>query len=295
MEQLKHNLSRFPLKSNTTNKIFKGTEKGFDIRIVKYESLHNISEEDFSIFVKAISPSESDCILDVGAGYGAATREIVKRNSHKNVHYFLSDKSSVQLSRAKLALAPRLSYAHTKSSPLFFQDDIVHSNFRSESFDKVVGKMVLHEIDQQEQGKAIKEIYRILKPFGSLIIWDVVLDKPIQRFVQSVIKKKDELAGFEDLARFRYLFTQNEIFGYLENAGFTDIDTFHHLEYVLNTSRRLDPEFNGDIKKLHKWNHFIVEEYEKLDSEAKSKINLTCNYDNCRIHFGKQIIRAFKI
>lgn len=295
MKQLKPNLSHFPLKSSTKNNIFKGTEKGFDIRIVEYESLHNISEEDFTIFVKAISPSESDCILDVGAGYGAATREMVKRNSHRKIHYFLSDKSVVQLSRAKLALAPRFGYSHTRDNPLFFQDDIVHSNFKSESFDKVVGKMVLHEVDQKEQGKAIMEIYRILKPFGSLIMWDVVLDKPIQRFVQSVIKKKDELAGFEDLARFRYLFTQNEIFRYLEDAGFTDINTFHRLEYVLNTSRRLDPEFNGDIKNLHKWNQFIIEEYEKLDSEAKSKINLTYENNNCQIHFSKQIIKAFKI
>jgi len=172
--------------------------KGFDSRIVNYEDIHNISESDFDKMFHVVSPVKGDLILDLGCGYGSVTREIILRKRSEHLNFYLSDSSQIQLNRAICNINRKIDVFQT-STVNFFLDDIVQSKFKSNCFDIIVAKMVLHEVNKENQIKACREIFRILKPGGRLIIWDLALDESNQSLVQQIIKKKDELADLQHL------------------------------------------------------------------------------------------------
>lgn len=277
-----------------TSKFTVSQNLGFDIRIVRYEEIHNISSADFSILENIVDINNNEKILDVGAGYGAVTRELIKRNKNKNTEYFLTELSNVQLQRAKVELPKHFGEDVTNKYVKFSMDNIVNSQLIDNYFEKVVAKMVIHEIKQEYQQYAINQIYRILKPNGKFIIWDIILDEGIQTLYQSIIRKKDKLAGFEDLASNRYFFRKTDLEQMLQNAGFKNIKQEVFLPYKLNTHKRLETELKNDKIKLSEWNNFIREEVNKLPGEIKTKISYCDEGENISLIFPKAIYSAYK-
>lgn len=268
---------------------------GFDIRIVRYEDIHNIADSDFDKLNEVASLTNGDAILDLGCGYGAVTVEMVKRNQGKRIHYYLSDSSKVQIKRAQLEIKtlPIELRRHNKFE--FVLGHIIGSKFSDNCFDKIVAKMVIHEVSKENQQGSINQIFRILKPGGKLIIWDVSLNSGIQNCIQSIIRKKDELAGYHDLVRNRYLLREDEILVLLKNAGFEDIGKAFELPYKLETKKRLLPEFKNNLEKLILWNNFIRQEVSKLPNNILESINYYDSEDNISISFPKTIFSCVKV
>lgn len=198
-------------------------KNGFDKRVVNYEEIHGIQEVDSASLVEAVDPKPGQAILDAMCGYGAAAKGVLEREP--GVQVYLMDESPVQLNRARTGL-PCISEEY------FFEKSIIYSEFPSSFFDTVVIKMGIHEVPKDDQGKVFNEVRRILKPEGKLVVWDIMLPNPqTQELFQKIIRKKDELAGYELLALNRYFFTEEEFLRNAKNAGFNTITEKHVINY----------------------------------------------------------------
>ena len=262
-------------------------------RRVRYEEIHGIKSSDFDKLVNSVNPESKHIILDAGAGYGAVTREIIKRNTEKEIIYYIADISRSQLERAKIEIADVLKDYVKKYQVSYYQDNIINSNFKENSFDRVIAKMVIHEVKKEFQQAAVFEMYRILKPGGKLIVWDVYLDESVQHFVQAIIRKKDEIAGFCDLVDNRYLFNIEEIFKIIKKAGFNEIKKDFDLSYTFSTRKRMEAEFNGDLKKMNCLNDFIKSESLKYPNISKH-LELKITSNDISLNIPKAIIIASK-
>ncbi len=222
--------------------------EGFDERIVSYEHIHSISPKDEKAMLKAINPKPNEKILDAFCGYGAISKNVLKTESKADL--WLNDESEVQIKRAKKNLANILP----KHFILGHFPDVL---FPAEYFDTVVIKMGLHEVPKEEQIEVVKKVYEILKPNGKFIVWDVMLSDKDQITFQDIIRKKDELAGFNMLTKKRYFFREDEFLEIMRKTKFSKIKEFYTINYRFSSRKRLEPELHNDPKLLDKLNEFI--------------------------------------
>lgn len=225
-------------------------KQGFDVRVVSYEQVHNIQENDWKAFMNAVDPQPGEVILDGMCGYGACAKGINTITTEADL-YFL-DESEVQIKRAKENF-PTLDGSRFKTEAMEL------SSFEDAFFDKVVIKMGLHEVPLIDQPKIANEVYRILKPGGKLILWDIMLDEDTQELFQTIIRKKDELAGFEMLVKERYFFREEQFLNHMETANFSKVDNYHEMIYEFSSINRLHAEFNSNQEKLDTFNKYIKE------------------------------------
>ena len=236
-------------------------KEGFDVRIVSYEHIHSIKPEDEEAFLRAIAPKPHDKILDAFCGYGAIGKNCI--NKEPKIDLYLNDESEVQIKRARENL-PKLP------KEKFICSEFEEAGFKDSFFDKVVIKMGLHEVPKDEQLVVAKEVFRILKPTGRFVIWDIMLNKQNQKLWQEVIRKKDELAGFDMLVKERYFFREDEFKKNMKRAGFKKIKEFYIVNYRFSSVKRLESELHNDKKRLEKLNEFIRKRFpENLKKKHK--------------------------
>lgn len=223
-------------------------KEGFDVRIVSYEHIHSIDSKDEKAMLDAINPRPNQKILDAFCGYGAVGKNCLLRES--NINLYLDDESEVQIKRARENL-PQIPKNH------FSTESFPKSHFENNFFDTIVIKMGLHEVRKDEQLKVLKDFLRILKPEGKVIVWDIMLNKNNQTLFQDIIRKKDELAGFDMLIKERYFFREEEFLDNVIRAGFTKIKDFHTINYRFSSRKRLESELKNDMNLLKKLNDYI--------------------------------------
>ncbi len=258
---------------NKSRHDFTEPKGGFDLRVVRYEEIHSIKAIDFDELVKIIDVNQGETILDAGSGYGSVTREILKRFDSFNLDLILYDLHEIQLKRAIIELEGFFNKAIQKNQLKFVHGDLRKIDLNESSVDKVVAKMVIHEIPFKEQELVFKEFYRVLKPGGRLIIWETNLNDKTQDFFQETIRKKDELATFKHLCGTRYFLKEDELQKLSVNSNFKNFTKAHSFIYKINTKKRLIPEFNGDIEKLSKWNSFIRKKAMELPKDVLNEID----------------------
>ncbi len=263
----------------------------FDVRIVRYEYIHSIKDEFFDELAKIANPQNGQNILDAGCGYGAVTREILKRAKNKKLNCFLADANHTQLMRAKEELG---SIDGHKSETKFFIDNLVDTKFEENTFDTIIAKMVIHEIPLEKQKQAIENAYRILKPNGKLIIWDMALDNDTQLFIQEVIRMKDKLAGFKTLEKNRYFLRFDEIKTLLSSAGFKKAKKEYQIVSPVITHKRLEQEFGNSKAKLNKWHKFIREKAKETKPTILKKLKFADEGESISFVPPKAIITAIK-
>lgn len=116
-------------------------------------------------------------------------------------------------------------------------------------FDKVVIKMGLHENPYIDQQVIVNEFFRVLKPGGKLIIWELYLNEKTQPIFQKVIRKKDQLAGFTSLVKKRYFQRKDEMKHFLDMAGFIDFREVFVFNPALHTKVRLNELVSLETKE----------------------------------------------
>jgi ubiquinone/menaquinone biosynthesis C-methylase UbiE len=268
-----------------TSKTFK--RAGFDSRIVKYEYIHEINPKDFKRLIEVIDPRNGETILDAMCGYGAVSKGVLdkcKKDKIK-VNILLLDESLVQIERAKNNLK-------SLNNNKFIVESLPKNRFPDNHFDKIVIKMGLHENPKPEQIVILKELDRILKSSGKLIIWDIMLDKKNQKIFQDIIRKKDMLAGFVELVKRRYFFTENEFIDEMKKSGFNCIKEFHSIDYRFSSKKRLKEELHNDRKKLDELNRFIRK---KIPPDMKKEMLYKESKDDIQFNITKKIYVASKL
>jgi ubiquinone/menaquinone biosynthesis C-methylase UbiE len=277
----------------------------FDSRVIEYEKVHQITNEQVTALLKALDLQKGQKVLDGCCGYGSVTKWLlsdINKDIVSTCNFFLFDDSAVQIERAKDNLKEHTGLTYDVG-------DIKSLPYEDMFFDIVVIKMGLHENPKDVQAEIAREAFRVLKPGGKFVVWELYLNNLTQPIFQSFIHKKDELAGFDTLAQKRYFPRGDEIMSSVINAGFENFIEHYVFNPILETKVRLGELVSRELKesglsepdtaleeiatqRLNALNDFFRNE---LNDEQKKIINFKDEGDNIIIYnIDKAIVSATK-
>lgn len=200
-------------------------------------------------------------VLHLGCGYGddtfAIRRVVGEAGRVIGIDY---DINNIAASRKNCG-----NYGY--SNVTFFVRDIEKLLFNNENFDFVVCNYAINLMPNKNN--ILKEINRILKPEGKLIISDLLLNKTIpDDFNNNILKKYQQIANF-NINNFTKILTKNEYISLLNNYSF--FDTQINKERTINID---DGELllYIDYENIDKWNKLKVE----LDKIVSYSVKRNC-------------------
>ncbi|HAA20121.1 MAG TPA: hypothetical protein DCR93_32835 [Cytophagales bacterium] len=258
-------------------------ENVYQNRLVKFENILNLTDEMFDRMVAVAELKPRQVVLDAGAGYGAVTRELMKRNPDQGLEYHLVEISHTQLERARYELAQFLDPEEFHNATAFFNHDILETYLPSAHYDRVIAKMLWQEIPQENQARLAREFFRLVRPGGKLILWQVLLDKEIEEFYRTIIREKDRLAGFDELVDNRHFPEKNNVIMELTAAGFSPVGLADQVPYQFESIKRLHTDFKGDFDKLWDWNEFILDHFYGLPEATQDRLGFNHEGQNIRL------------
>lgn len=157
-------------------------------------------------------------VLDLGSGSGRHLTKIKKGKMYL-----------IDFSKEMLKLAEKKAKSK-KIQAEFIQTNITKLPFKNSFFDYGISISALHCIKPKEHKKAIKELYRVMKPNSKVLIG--VWNFHSKRFNQK--QGKEKLIKWQDKGkRYYYLFEENEIHNLFKKAGFKIISTYN-TEMMIN-------------------------------------------------------------
>lgn len=183
-------------------------QKVWDNIASEWNKFKKIPSESSKIFLKNCKGR----VLDLGSGSG---RHLTKIKSGK---MYLVD-----FSQKMLKLAEKKS--KSKKIPAeFIQSNLTNLPFEKDFLDFAICISALHCLNPQDSKKAIKELYRVLKPKAQALIG--VWNEDSKRFKNKKNKTKEILINWRDKGkRYYYLFNEKEIHNIFQKAGFKIIST----------------------------------------------------------------------
>lgn len=189
-----------------------------------YDTLLNtfLREKTFkSKLIESVRSNNPKHILDIGCG--TATLSLMMEASFPEacVTGLDGDEKILTIAKGKIGqlkssvrLIQAMSYAIPLSSGLF---------------DVVTSSLMLHHLNAEDKAKTLKEVYRVLRPNGTIAIAD--WGKPSNFFMRLVFYLVQFLDGFET--------TTDNVRGripeYLSNAGFGAVTEIEKLDTLLGT------------------------------------------------------------
>jgi hypothetical protein len=263
---------------------------GWNKRQVDFTKIHGDDSAAFAALLDHMRLRNGLVIGDLMGGYGAVSRNILERciRDGIDIEIILSDAYKEQLERSFETLAPY------DAQGFLIKRILEDARTLSErpSLDNAVIKFGLHEVRREEQSAIIQGTYRRLKENGEFYLWMPMGTTPLlNKHFQDVVRKKDELAGLDELVMNRYFSHENEIRPLLEQAGFRNIRTIYEGPFIYTTKNFLDSDFEGDIHKVEAWNDYLRS---SLSSDVKNLLAFTDNGDSISLSFVKRIIKAEK-
>jgi ubiquinone/menaquinone biosynthesis C-methylase UbiE len=146
-------------------------------------------------------------LLDVGCGTGEIAFQLSET--------FGVDVAAIDISDDMIALAQKNYPA------IFFQNmDVCDIGFEDESFDGVFGYFVLIHVPKDKIPKAFSEIKRVLKDGGYVFV--TIQEAGGEKAVEGL----HTVPYDTETQLFLNVMSEQEILGYLNNAGFKVIDTY---------------------------------------------------------------------
>ena len=129
---------------------------GYDYKKIFWEDADRAYEDQADrMAIRRLLPKRMEKFADIGGGYGRLANEYLKR-AHK---VYLFDYSKTELAEAKAVYGDKLE---TKSG------DIYKLPFKDNELDGLIMVRVIHHLNDLE--RALKELYRVLKPGGVAVI-----------------------------------------------------------------------------------------------------------------------------
>ena len=199
-------------------------QSDYETRDVDYSLIHGETKEVFSKFVEALHLKTDSKLLDLGGGYGSVLVSILENNPQLSFNYNLLDSSLLQLKKAKKHIDNFLKQKENKVTINYIHQNASKMNLPDNLYDVIVCKMFIHEVPLHKKEKIFKKIYSVLKPGGHVIFWNPDLNENDHSFYKNTIRKKDELAKFNNLVKNRHFLLNSELVAHLETAGFSDIE-----------------------------------------------------------------------
>ncbi len=171
--------------------------------------------------------------LDLGCGTGIYTLELEKRGL--KVFGLDLSKNMLQLAKKKV------------KSSLLLRGNAYSLPFKNETFDLVLSITLFEFIDQPM--KVLKEVYRVLKPEGEVLIG--TMNGKSLWFLFKRLKSR----FVETAYRYARFYTTSELENLFKNAGFKEIQTrgiifFPSFFPFTNLAYHLDRSFSRVLKKF---------------------------------------------
>ncbi|MBW0160810.1 MAG: class I SAM-dependent methyltransferase [Sediminibacterium sp. Gen4] len=171
--------------------------------------------------IDELDPKNNENILEFGFGTGQNIVLAIQRNNLANFNGVDIDQKVKVIAEHKinkLGLKANLELYDGKVFP-----------YENNSFDKVFSSLVFHQLDRETKLQCLKEIYRVLKPNGQLVIGDWGRARTI--LMRIAFYTVQILDGFET--------TNDNVNGLLPNfikdAGFTDVEETSFLNTKIGT------------------------------------------------------------
>jgi ubiquinone/menaquinone biosynthesis C-methylase UbiE len=146
----------------------------------------------------------SDTVLEIGCGTGYFTKEIVKTGARV---------TAIDISPELLNIAKQ---DITETNVQFKLDNAYDLSFEKNRFDSIVGSSVLHHLDVE---KAISEMFRVLKPGGSMFFTEPNMLNPQIALQKNIPALKRKLGDSPDETAF-FRWSLNKL---MRKTGFADI------------------------------------------------------------------------
>ena len=157
-------------------------------------------------------------VLDLGSGSGRHLTQI----SHGKMYLLDFSKEMLKIAEKKAK--------SKKIKAKFIHSNLTRIPFEKDFFDFAISISALHCLKQKDSKKAIKELYRVMKPKSKILIG--VWNFQSKRFNQK--KGKEKLVGWKDKGkRYYYLFEEEEIHNLFKKTGFKILST-HNSEMMIN-------------------------------------------------------------
>ena len=153
-------------------------------------------------FLKSwVEISPTDTVLDIACGTGEFERLLLTEYSSQQIVGIDISEKMLAIAKLKCSAYPQVSFQTASASSLPFD---------SNSFDVIVSANSFHYFD--EPLAALKEMRRVLKPDGKVIILDWCKDYLVCQICDLVLKVFDPA--------YKQCYTQNEFHGLLKDANF---------------------------------------------------------------------------
>lgn len=177
-------------------------KESFGKQASQFSKNHILSnEKQLNFIVNMSCIQEEEWVLDMGCGTGLLTRAIEQKT--KRV-------VGLDLTRQMLEEAQLQSRKQGKSI-LFLQGDGHQLPFLDGQFDCIMTRLTVHHFPQPL--KILKELVRVLKPNGRLIISDIVANMDLQKQ-----KKHNEIEQLRDPSHVKFL-NETELQEIIREAG----------------------------------------------------------------------------
>ncbi len=143
--------------------------------------------------------------------------------------------------------------------------DVCEMPLPSENFDLVLTRFGIHDLAQEKQIFAIREVLRVLKEGGHYVLVAFCSSTKTQFYYNRIANLKDELAGNKNKED-RHFPTENEHITLLSDAGFKNIEVkkFFYSKIKLQGTGEMSDE-NGKL-----WADFIS----KIPNKIKKKMHI---------------------
>lgn len=143
------------------HKTYENVEKMYDLLSKHWKDEANGAQmTEFKSFLKMIGSVKCKKVLDVGCGTGEYAILLAKKGAHV---------SGIDLSKGMINNAKN-NAKQEKLNILFQKADVCLLPFENNIFDKISIARVLGHLDDETMNVAAKELMRVLKPGGEIII-----------------------------------------------------------------------------------------------------------------------------
>lgn len=197
---------------------------GFDFLTIYYDLAIKLTmpEKKFRrLLVEIINPLDNETILEFG--FGTGQNLILVKNKNPNIELI-----GLDIDPKVKEIATHKLKKNKLEIPLNLYDG---NNFpyQDNQFHKVYSCLVFHQLDAETKDKCLKEIYRILKPGGELIIadWGKAQNK-LMRLTFGLVQILD---GFKT--------TNDNVKGkmpqFIEKVGFHNVSISHSINTIIGT------------------------------------------------------------
>jgi 2-polyprenyl-3-methyl-5-hydroxy-6-metoxy-1,4-benzoquinol methylase len=124
-----------------------------------------------------LSPLAGQKVLELGCGRGDLAVFLAKQGA---------EVTAVDIGPSLIAASRMLAEVNHVSCD-FRQANIVDLPFEADSYDKVVGLMILHHLSRHDLERALHESFRVLKPGGVAVFYEPVENSKAFDFVQNLV------------------------------------------------------------------------------------------------------------